>query len=106
MIRKILLFAALAVAALIVMTARDIWRRGRCLKEEGDGTFRSIRVGATLGIVAIACQELGEFSLQMPGNVAVFAVLLAIVLAEPVVAPGPDTSPRLVARPRPVGRCV
>jgi O-antigen ligase len=37
-----------------------------------------IRIGATTGIVAIALQEVADFSLQMPGNAALFAVLLAL----------------------------
>jgi hypothetical protein len=39
-----------------------------------------IRRGAAVGLVAVALQELVEFSLQMPGNAFLFAVLCAIAL--------------------------
>jgi hypothetical protein len=39
-----------------------------------------LRVGAVGGLLAIALQSLLEFSLQMPGNAALFVVLLAIAL--------------------------
>jgi O-antigen ligase len=39
-----------------------------------------LRVGAVTGIVAIAVQETVEFSLQMPGNAALFAALCGIAL--------------------------
>jgi hypothetical protein len=37
-------------------------------------------VGAVIGLVAIGLQSIFEFSLQMPGNAALFAVLAAIAL--------------------------
>ncbi|MDR1988985.1 MAG: O-antigen ligase family protein [Acidobacteriaceae bacterium] len=39
-----------------------------------------IRVGAIVGMIAIAAQTVFEFSLQMPGNAALFAVLCGIAL--------------------------
>jgi putative inorganic carbon (HCO3(-)) transporter len=39
-----------------------------------------VRVGAVTGLAAIALQETVEFSLQMPGNAALFAVLCGIAL--------------------------
>jgi O-antigen ligase len=45
-----------------------------------DGTTFWLRVGAVIGIVSIALQSLVEFSLQMPGNAALFAVMAAIAL--------------------------
>jgi O-antigen ligase len=39
-----------------------------------------VRVGATTALVAIGLQEVMEFSLQMPGNAALFAVVCAIAL--------------------------
>ena len=69
--------AALAFAAL----ARAIWRRFRA---GSDDTMTGwVRVGATTGLVAIALQSLVEFSLQMPGNAAFAAVLMAVALHEP-----------------------
>ena len=69
--------AALALAAL----ARAIWRRFRAGSD--DTVTGWVRVGATTGLVAIALQSLVEFSLQMPGNAAFAAVLMAVALHEP-----------------------
>ena len=44
------------------------------------GTTYCLRVGATAGLISIALQSLVEFSLQMPGNAALFIVLGAIAL--------------------------
>ncbi len=52
---------------------RDILRRLRS-DEDDHATYR-IRAGAVTGLVAIAIQELVDFSLQMPGNMVMFAVL-------------------------------
>ena len=41
------------------------------------------RVGAVTGLGAIALQETVDFSLQMPGNAALFVVLLAIAMHRP-----------------------
>jgi O-antigen ligase len=69
--------AAVVLAALVVLGAL-IRRRFRA--KEDDPTTYWIRVGATTGLVAIAFQELVEFSLQMPGNAALFAVVAAIAI--------------------------
>jgi len=39
-----------------------------------------LRLGAVCGLAAIAAQETAEFSLQMPGNVALFCVVAALAL--------------------------
>jgi O-antigen ligase len=39
-----------------------------------------IRIGAVTGILAIALQEISDFSLQMPGNAVLFVVLLALAV--------------------------
>ena len=62
----------------VVMLVRLIRERFRDLSR--DSTDYWIRVGAVTGIVAIGLQEIGEFSLQMPGNAVLFVVLLAIAL--------------------------
>ena len=36
-----------------------------------------------MGIVSILLQEIGDFSLQMPGNAVMFAVLLALAVRHP-----------------------
>jgi O-antigen ligase len=50
----------------------------RRLKEDDDRVNYWIRFGAIAGVLAIALQSLVEFSLQMPGNAAMFVVLVAI----------------------------
>lgn len=44
------------------------------------GSTYWLRVGAVLGMVAIAAQAVFEFSLQMPGNAVLFALLAAMAL--------------------------
>ena len=65
------LFAVVVVVRLIRDRFRSVSR---------DSTDYWIRLGAVTGIVAIALQEIGEFSLQMPGNAVLFVVLAAIAL--------------------------
>jgi O-antigen ligase len=62
----------LSVAALIT----GIRRRLR----DDVGSIWWIRMGAVTGLLAIAAQSFVEFSLQMPGNAALFAVLCGIAL--------------------------
>jgi hypothetical protein len=52
-----------------------------------------LRAGAVTSLVAIALQESVEFSLQMPGNAALFAVICAIGLHRPVPAEGRAREP-------------
>ena len=49
-------------------------------KEDTGNSSYWLRVGAVTGLAAIALQETVEFSLQMPGNAALFAVLCGIAL--------------------------
>ena len=70
----------LAVTA-IVAVARVVARRFRTDEDGPEGHW--VRVGATTGLVAIGLQSLVEFSLQMPGNAVLFAVLLASALYLP-----------------------
>jgi O-antigen ligase len=42
-----------------------------------------VRTGATLGLIAMAIQELTDFSLQMPGNAVLFVLLAAIAMHRP-----------------------
>src|SRR5262249_18896780 len=66
-----------ALASLLIFA----WHvRRRFQEAPKDGTTYWLRVGAVIGLVAIGLQSLFEFSLQMPGNAALFAVLVAIAL--------------------------
>jgi O-antigen ligase len=71
---------ALAIVGILgmILLGREVRRRFR--EDADDQTTYWIRVGATTGLVAIAFQELAEFSLQMPGNAALFAIVSAIAI--------------------------
>jgi hypothetical protein len=45
-------------------------------------------------LVAIAFQEIVEFSLQMPGNAAFFTVLCAVAVRKASAKPGRERDPR------------
>ena len=57
---------------------REVHRRFR----EGldDSTGYWLRLGAVTGLVVISLQEIVEFSLQMPGNAALFTLLCGIAV--------------------------
>jgi len=74
-----LLVAALLAVALIALS-RAIGRRFR---DDPDPESYWVRVGAVIGLLAIGLQSLVEFSLQMPGNAALFVVLVAMAVYEP-----------------------
>jgi hypothetical protein len=74
----LLLGVPLLLALLIFV--RDVRRRFR--ESPKEGTTYWLRVGATVGLVGIAMQSVLDFSLQMPGNAALFALLAAIALHE------------------------
>ena len=69
----------LTVPAVLCVAALGAVVRKR-FKEETSSSSYWIRVGAVTGLAAIALQETVEFSLQMPGNAALFAVLCGIAL--------------------------
>ena len=63
---------------------REVRRRFR---EAADDTRTWwLRAGAVLGLVAVALQELVDFSLQMPGNAVLFVLLMAIAAHRPAPA--------------------
>ena len=79
-----LLVTVPAIVCLFVFV-RDV--RARCA--ERAATPRSgFAPGAVASLIAIAFQETVEFSLQMPGNAALFAVVCAIALHRPVTPAG------------------
>jgi O-antigen ligase len=69
---------AIPAAAFLIVIAGTILRRFRTVRP--GSTDYWIRTGAVTGILAIAVQEIGEFSLQMPGNAVLFVVLLAVAI--------------------------
>jgi len=52
--------------------------RRRFRDDTTDPTIYWIRAGAVTGLIAIALQELVEFSLQCPGNAVLCVVLMGI----------------------------
>jgi len=72
------LLVAGATTALVIILARDMRRRFR--EDANDRMATWIRAGAAIGLLAIGLQEFVEFSLQLPGNAALFVVLFAIAI--------------------------
>jgi O-antigen ligase len=71
----------------IAVFAREVRQR---MSEARGTTAWWMRAGAVTSLIAIACQEMVEFSLQMPGNAALFAVVCAIALHRPQAADNPS----------------
>jgi O-antigen ligase len=69
---------AIPAIALLIVVGATIVRRFRSVRP--GSTDYWIRAGAVTGILAIAIQEIGEFSLQMPGNAVLFVALLAVAI--------------------------
>jgi O-antigen ligase len=72
------LLLAVPIVVALVIFARTVRRRFDEAPKQGATYW--VRVGAVLGLVAIALQSLLEFSLQMPGNAALFAVLVGLTV--------------------------
>jgi O-antigen ligase len=70
------LLVALPIAVAVVVFCLEIRKRLR----EDMGSIRWIRMGAITGLMAIACQSIVEFSLQMPGNAVLFTVVAALAV--------------------------
>jgi hypothetical protein len=64
--------------------------RRRFLEPSGDGVTRWVRIGAVVGLAAIAAQETVDFSLQVPGNTTLFALLAAIAVHRAPAGPAPS----------------
>jgi len=71
------LLLTVPAAIAIVVFVRAVRRR---FTQETSASTYWIRRGAVAGVLAIALQDIVEFSLQMPGNAFLFAVLCAIAL--------------------------
>jgi O-antigen ligase len=75
--------AVTLVLVLLGMAGIALAVRARFRSDEDGREAYWIRVGATTGLLAIALQSMVEFSLQMPGNAALFVVLLALAVYVP-----------------------
>jgi len=69
----------LTIPAAACLVAFIVAVRRRFIEETSLRTYW-LRIGAVTGLTAIALQETVDFSLQMPGNAALFAVVCAIAL--------------------------
>jgi O-antigen ligase len=72
------LLVGIPVLMVLGIFVREVRRRFREAPKEG--TTYWLRVGAVVGLLSIALQSLVEFSLQLPGNAALFAMIAAIAL--------------------------
>jgi O-antigen ligase len=94
-----LLLTVPAIACLVLFI-RDL-RRG--MRDQRGTIDWWLRAGAVTSLVAIALQESVDFSLQMPGNAALFAVVCAVALHRPAAPPpaaGDRRPTRESGRPR------
>jgi O-antigen ligase len=93
------LLVALPVALCLFFFVGEFDGRGRA--DQLSTTSWWLRRGAVTGLIAIALQESVEFSLQMPGNAVLFALLCAVALHRPEQQYRPEVEPGLAqARPR------
>jgi len=90
-----LLIVVPAVIATAVL-ARAMMQNLRAARPESRGYW--IRAGASIGIAAVAIQEVVEFSLQIPVNALLFATLAAVVLAP--IGPHASNSRDTIDAPR------
>ena len=72
------LLVGLPVTWAIVALVRAI--RSRFREKADDTETYWIRVGAVTGLIAIALQEVADFSLQIPANAFLFVLLCAIAI--------------------------
>jgi O-antigen ligase len=86
-----LLVVVPAVVAAVLL-AHTIRQNLRAARSESRGYW--IRAGAAIGLLAIAVQEVFEFSLQIPVNAFLFATLAAVALAPAASHPLPAPEPR------------
>jgi len=70
------LLLGIPIVLTIFAFALEVRRRFR----QDTGSVWWIRMGAVIGLVAIALQSIGEFSLQMPSNAAMFAVVAGLAI--------------------------
>lgn len=91
------LLVGVPVLVCLLCLARQVRRR---MKADPASTSWWLRRGAITAIFAIGLQETVEFSLQMPGNAVLFAVVCAIALHRPREAQPPGRMPPASERPR------
>jgi O-antigen ligase len=73
------LLLGVPIAVLVGLFVREVRRRFR--ERADDPIGYSIRLGAVTGLLAVALQDIVDFSLQIPGNTALFILLCAVAAA-------------------------
>jgi O-antigen ligase len=91
------LLVGIPAAAAAILLGRAIRLNLRAARAESRGYW--IRAGAAIGLLAIATQEVFEFSLQIPANAFLFATLAAVALAPVGFHPPPAPEPRDTIHP-------
>lgn len=81
------LLVAIPAMIAIMLLARAVLRNLRAARPEGRGYW--IRAGAAVGLLAMAVQEVVEFSLQIPANALLFCTLAAVALRPVHARSGP-----------------
>jgi len=74
------LLVGVPILVTIAIFVVNVRRRFKHAPRHGSSYW--VRVGAVVGLASIALQSLVEFSLQMPGNAALFALLAALAIHE------------------------
>ena len=85
------LLVVIPAAIAVVLLALAILRNLRAARPEARGYW--IRAGAAVGLLAIAVQEVFEFSLQIPADALLFCTLAAVALAPVYARSGPPSGP-------------
>ena len=95
------LLLGLPIAAAVAVFVREVRRRFR----EGADDARTwwLRAGAVTGLGGLALQSLVDFSLQMPGNAALFCILAAIAIHRRRERPHREKHPCVCPPAHPVG---
>lgn len=85
------LLLGVPVLALMFIFVREVRRASAGTSHD---RVRWIRAGAVMGLLGIVAQEAVDFSLQMPGNAALFVMLAAIAAHQrPAARPQPEETP-------------
>jgi O-antigen ligase len=90
------LLVILPALACVGMLLWNVWRR---MSDERGSMAWWLRAGAVTSLLAIACQETVDFSLQMPGNAVLFTIVCAIALHTPAHMDDPGQRPAVSAPP-------
>jgi O-antigen ligase len=91
------LLLVVPAAAAAFLLGRAIRQNLRAARAESRGYW--IRAGAAIGMLAVALQEVFEFSLQIPVNALLFATLAAVALAPVAPHAPPGDIPRDTIEP-------